>query len=331
MDLNGGSFQTIHTFTGGTADGAFPVDLLEYNSVLYGLTGGQGIGNQGSVLFRTNLDGSNYQVLRVFDGNPAGSQYPGRLSTDGTSLFGTTFSSQGTDGTVYKIGLDGSSFQLLHAFFGNDGRQPIDGVTLVQSKLFGVAQSGGVNSNGTLYAVNDDGTGFKVLHSFSGATNDGAAPEAAPLLLGSKLYGTTLDGGQFNGGTVYSINEDGTDYQILHSFASGEGLGLYTSLVTDGTTLYGVAKLGGPTGSHGTLFSLAVDGSGFQVLHAFSSTDGTQPSYPLTYFQGTLYGTTISDGSAEEGTVFALSVPEPIAASFLLPAFAILSLRRKAS
>jgi uncharacterized repeat protein (TIGR03803 family) len=330
MDLNGGNFQTVHTFTGGPTDGAFPQDLLEYHSVLYGLTGGQGIGNLGSVLFRTNLDGSNYQVLRVFDNNPAGSGILGRLSTDGTSLYGTTYTSQFGDGAVYKVGLDGSNFKVLHSFSGPDGDRPLDGATVVQSKLFGITEYGGTTSNGALYTLNDDGTGFKTLHSFSGGSNDGAVPVGAPLLLGSKLYGTTLEGGEFNHGTVYSVNADGTGHQILHSFDISDGYQLETALVTDGTTLYGVAKLGGAGNLDGTIFSLAPDGSGFQVLHALGWADGFQPSYPLTYDQGTLYGTTLSGGSKVDGTVFALSVPEPTTISFLLPAI-LLALRRRAT
>lgn len=63
----------------------------------------------------------------------------------------------------------------------------------------------------------------------------------------------------------------------------------------------------------GTVFRLRTDGSGFQLLHTFAygvANDGAEPYAPLTLDgSGRLFGTTENGGSADFGTLFALSRP----------------------
>ena len=59
---------------------------------------------------------------------------------------------------------------------------------------------------------------FTALHSFSGVSTDGNYPQAALTAVGSALFGTTAQGGGYSDGTIYSINPNGSGFQLLHSF-----------------------------------------------------------------------------------------------------------------
>lgn len=54
-----------------------------------------------------------------------------------------------------------------------------------------------------------DGTGFSVLKWFTNSV-EGATPYAGLVLGGNTLYGTTRGGGNYEGGTVFKVNTDGT-------------------------------------------------------------------------------------------------------------------------
>ena len=87
------------------------------------------------------------------------------------------------------------------------------------------------------------------------------------------------------------------------------------SLTLSGTTLYGMTLDGG-TDRYGNIFSVGIDGSGFQNLYSFTGgADGGYPYGDLTFSGGTLFGMTSAGGNGVgtngDGTVFALVLPTP--------------------
>lgn len=205
--------------------------------------------------------------------------------------------------TFFAIGLhsaNAAQYNLIHAFAGapNDGANPQNGASLAVSgsTLYGQTAFGGSNNTGALFAIGTNGTGATNLHNFNGNTpfssgspNDGAIPYGTPLLVGDTLYGTTVYGGTNGFGAIYSVNTDGSNFQLLHSFSSiNDGNYPYSSLVLSGSTLYGTTSSGGITGANGTMFSINTDGSGYQVLYSFPS--GSNPYGSLVVSGSTLYG-----------------------------------------
>jgi uncharacterized repeat protein (TIGR03803 family) len=91
-------------------------------------------------------------------------------------------------------------------------------------------------------------------------------------------------------------------------------------LLLAGNTLYGEAYYGGSWG-YGTVFALNTDGTGFRILHTFTSgSDGSGPTGGLIFSGNTLYGTAAFGGNSNApkpygtdssaagwGTVFALN------------------------
>ena len=137
---------------------------------------------------------------------------------------------------------------------------------------------------------------FSVLHSFAGGA-DGANPYyGAPVVSGSTLYGTT-DLGTGGGGTVFSVNTDGTGFNVVHSFSSTapDGYGPLGSVVLSGSTLYGTTYYGGRAGGssgNGTIFAVNTDGTGYQTVYSFATTAGYKPYGTVTVSGSTLYGMT---------------------------------------
>lgn len=144
--------------------------------------------------------------------------------------------------------------------------------------------------------------------------SDGAFPAAGLVLAGKTLYGTAQAGGSAGGGTVFSINTDGTGFKGLHSLNGSDGMNPYARLTASSNALYGTANCGGVTGS-GTVFKLNPDGTGFTSLYNFTgisgptstNSDGADPYAHLILSGNTLYGTTEEGGSAGGGTVFAVN------------------------
>lgn len=204
MDTSGANYATLHQFQGpGVGDGRGPAaELTLIGSRLYGTTGKGGTGGAGT-FFGVNTDGTGYQVLHSFAaGDRANPQ--SKLVSDGTRLYGTTIGDPGF-GTVYSIMPDGSGYQVLHTFASIDGSDPIGDLFLSGGTLYGTAWQGGDHSGGCVFSISTTGLDFGVLHSFQGGPNDGLQPEGGVIVIGNQLYGTTIGGGDFGSGTVYTF------------------------------------------------------------------------------------------------------------------------------
>ncbi len=166
------------------------------------------------------------------------------LTLGGSTLYGTT----GDPGTLFSIKSDGSSYTVLHSFAGSDGFEPLASLTLVGSTLYGTSEYGGSTyGDGTVFSINTDGSAYTVLHSFAGGARDGSDSRAGLTLVGSTLYGTTYTGGSAGDGTVFSVNTDGSGYNVLHSFTGGpdDGINPEAGLTQVGSALYGTTYSGG--------------------------------------------------------------------------------------
>jgi len=232
----------------------------------------------------------------------------------GSTLYGMAYKGGGGQnrGTVFKMNTDGTGFSLLHVFSWSvdDGSKPNGSLTLDGSTLYGMTCNGPSTSDrGTVFKMNTDGTGFSLLHEFAGGDSDGQYPKGSLTLDGSTLYGMTCNGGDFNSGTVFKMNTNGTGYSVLCELGSGFANSRpYGALTLSGSTLYGMSCNGGPVGN-GALFRMSTDGISFTNLHEFAGgdSDGKYPYGSLTLSGSVLYGMTYRGGDSDSGTVFKMN------------------------
>ena len=185
--------------------------------------------------------------------------------------------------------------------------------------------AGGSGGRGIVFRMNEDGTGFSIMHSFTFATGDGYGPRGELLtLVGNTLYGITYQGGALGPGTVFRINTDGSGYGLVHSFANSptdEPIRRQQRPAGGRFDFYGMTASGGAD-ALGAVFGMNIDGSGYEVLHSFAggSLDGSNPFGTLIEFNGLLYGSTSGGGSANDGILFSIAVPEPSSLVFVAAA-----------
>jgi uncharacterized repeat protein (TIGR03803 family) len=164
----------------------------------------------------------------------------------------------------------------------------------------------------------------KLVHNFNSGKG-GHAPLAGLIFdAAGHLYGTTVDGGAHNVGTVFELTSkaDGNwTEKVLHNFNQNAKDGYYVhgaSLIFDSSgNLYGTTVFGG-TGTAcsamgcGTVFELTPNHGGQwteKVLHSFNKGgDGAYPVAGLIFdSSGNLYGTTSQGGTCDCGVVFELT------------------------
>ncbi len=229
-------------------------------------------------------------------------------------------------------------FSVLHRFEGypSDGARPVYGpLALHDGYLYGTTEHGGSQSTGgtyiergggTVFRIRTDGADYEMLHDFQLSTTDGLYPKGQPIVHNGKLYGMTNLGGD-NGsggsasGTIYTMDLDGDNFDLLHSFNGGAGDGSlpYTEPAAgqDGGVdyLYGMTKSGGTYGK-GVIFRIGIDGAGYTNLHEFNGgddpgddpDDGREPWGSVTLHDNMLYGMTRHGGDEDKGTLFRMNI-----------------------
>jgi len=226
------------------------------------------------------------------------------------------------------------SFTTIHRFANESsgGGNPFSDVLYANGVFYGATVGFGgpdlLNSTecGSIYVLtpNQNFTSFtvKFLHLFD--RTDGCNPLGHLIVIGSRLYGATENGGAFGGGTVFSIGTAGGPLTDLYSFKCGsDGCNPEGPLISLDGNVYGTTY-GGGTGCGdgcGTVFSVPVTGGSDVILHSFTgSPDGAAPTGGVKIVGSTLYGTTTSGGKGNFGSVFGVPLnggPETMMYSFV--------------
>lgn len=327
---NGSSwvYTTLYSFFG-TPDGsgpAFGSVAIGPDSRLYGTTEGGGVfGTVWSVQPAATTCSSfsclwKDTVLHRFGSGQDGSQPIGGVVLDATgNVYGTNnLGGANGNGAVFEVKHLGPTWteSLLYSFTGGtDAVNPVAGVTLDPSgNLFGTTSFGGANGVGAVYQMVHSQEGWResVIYSFQGLS-DGQNPVGGVILdQAGNLYGTTFDGGDNGGGTVYELtsSRQGWTFTTLYSFTGGFG-GPYNDLTWDASgNLYGTTNGDGAFGL-GSVFKLTPGDNGWTLtdLHDFAGgNDGASPYGSVAVdSQGNVFGTAAVGGTANQGVAWEIT------------------------
>src|SRR5262245_22599659 len=174
-----------------------------------------------------------------------------------------------------------------------------------------------------LSLVTATATTTDVIFSFEEAEGEYADTDLETDSAGN-IYGTTVLGGEFGGGTVFQLSptSSGWDHTVLYSFTGGaDGGEPYKGVTIDRLgNLYGTAVTGGSGGCEGgcgVVYKLTKSNGTWNqaVIYAFTGgDDGSGPGARVTTDRsGNLYGMAPTGGIYGAGTIYKL---QPHAGSY---------------
>jgi uncharacterized repeat protein (TIGR03803 family) len=269
-----GQEVVIHGFKG-APDGANPLGgLVRVGNAFYGTTTSGGKYNRGTI-YKIDLFGRE-SVVYSFQGGYGGNLRDGGTPSTGLTevnghLYGTTTKggpesniSQEGNGSVFDFNPFSNQERVLH-FFTTTSAIPNSKLIYVNGRLYGTTRgydgNDGTPGGGVVYEISLSGHEFTLYTFPIAGTSAGQAPNSV-IYADGKLYGTTIAGGTYHGGSIFELTLSGHETD-LHSFQSATGAGPYGELLEINHTLYGVtfaggANYGAPNYAGGVLYSLTL-------------------------------------------------------------------------
>jgi len=248
------------------------------NGLFYGAATEGGSGERGGVF---TFDPATSMTLTLFSfQGPDSPRVPVALvgGSDGWIYGATGFGGANGSGAVWRMRYDGLGFSTILHLPKKTSKAWLPGISgLVQGSnglLVGSVDDGG---SGYLFQINQKDLVFRELHRFS--LTDGSTPMVG-LSTGPEgwVYGTTLEAGNGFEGTLFRVHPGEANFSTVHHFHrfGGDVSGRDAQVVEYENGLYGVSTSGGAF-SGGGIFRMALDGSGYAILHSFSRSWGPGP------------------------------------------------------
>jgi uncharacterized repeat protein (TIGR02543 family) len=221
----GGWTETVlYNFGNGSSDGLNPYAGLVFDNSgnMYGTTANGGPNSAGTVFELVPFDAPRCcrEILVYgFGGSGDGQNPHAGLIFDGSgNLYGTTVNGGANrDGTAFEVSPNGGGgwAETVLYSFGNsssDGLNPYAGLVFDNfGNLYGTTKYGGLHSAGTVFelapfsSANPRCCRELPVYNFGNAP-DGQNPNAGVIFgTSGNLYGTTVNGGAYGGGTVFGI------------------------------------------------------------------------------------------------------------------------------
>jgi uncharacterized repeat protein (TIGR03803 family) len=246
---------------------------------LWGLTSAGGQHRLG-VIFKTNTDGTGYEVVKEFKADASGNTPGFSNLTEGPDglLYGTVPNGGAFNyGVLFQFDPVTQVYTKLVDFNGSDnGRAPRTLTLAPNGSLYGMTTFGGVNDAGILFRYFVGASEVTKILDFDNTISGGLpygnitviTDEADPDF--GKAYGLTSGGGSFGGGVLFELNTWTDQLSLMYEFTTATGSQPYAAptRAMDGK-LYGVTKSGGAT-NNGVFFEYDIQTDIYTVRHHFN-------------------------------------------------------------
>lgn len=222
---------------------------------IFGTAAYGGPSNAGTVYELVPTQGSWVEnTIYTFQGGTDGAQPMSGLWQDAAgNLYGTTYGGGSGFGTVYELIASESGWTKTTLYeFDASNQYPIGGVIMDDSGNLLGTTSGGSGGGASIYELTQSSGQWLLttLHAYGGSLPNGGPTANLTADSSGNLYGTALEYGTFNRGSVFKLTRinGGWTYIELHSFSGGSNDGQYPygAVSIDSTrTVYGTSVNGG--------------------------------------------------------------------------------------
>lgn len=282
--------------------------MAQNQTELWGMTneGGNGMG----VIFKTDADGTNQEVMHLFLENPGVNPQASLCPASNGKFYGTTWL-----GGLYNMGLifeydpATNAYKKIVDFSGTaTGSNPAGSlIQTANGKFYGMTTGGGTNSMGTLFEFDPSDYTLTKIVDFDG-TNHGSYPLGSLTEASNgKLYAMTWRGGANDAGILFEfdITTGACEKKFDFDGAAGGSRPQGSLIQATNGKLYGATFEGGIHNA-GVFFEYDYGTGIYTKLHDLSWTnDGGNPVEGLIQAtNGKIYGTTIEGGVHNQGTFF---------------------------
>jgi uncharacterized repeat protein (TIGR03803 family) len=168
---------------------------------------------------------------------------------NGKLYAGITSGGSGNHGVVFEFDIAAHTFKKIEDLHvSSDGEYPIGSISLAPNgKIYAVAPKGGLYNEGVLVECDPSiAPGhFTKKINFQNAVS-GANPRHAPVTgPGGKLYGTTINGGTQDAGTIYEYDPSTDAFKTKFQFELKNGAHPEGLLLAKDQKFYGILNFGG--------------------------------------------------------------------------------------
>jgi uncharacterized repeat protein (TIGR03803 family) len=272
-------------------------------------------------VFAIPSQAQTYTALTTFTGGLGPEFAPLVQGFDGNFYGASELGGANNKGAIYKVTPDGV-VTVVYSFCAQlrctDGVGPGGLILGKDGNFYGSTDAGGTvdknhGGDGTFFKITPAGV-LTTLSNFCRAScGEGSFPSPVLQARNGSFYGTTIDGGTHNQGTVFKMTAQGA-VNTVYSFCSvsncGDGVSPGSLLQATDGSFYGTTSFAGPF--RGTLFKL-LPGGKLTTLHTFcvdvtTCLDGDVSAGALVQgIDGDLYGVNHGGGSLGGGTIYKIS------------------------